>query len=130
MCVNNDYLTWNAEAQVTSSASVFTYRQVLLKLRALHVDVFVYGSFELVDRDHREVLCYRRAHGEGYAVVVLNFSSENVEWTIPKSLTTPLTGRGPLVYDYVDARRENDGGLILRPFEALVWVEEYYKTHL
>ena len=52
----------------------------------LSVDVFVYGSFELVDRGHRKVFCYRRSHGEECAIVVLNFSGEIVEWTVPEAI--------------------------------------------
>ncbi|KAF2792114.1 glycoside hydrolase family 13 protein [Melanomma pulvis-pyrius CBS 109.77] len=130
MRVNDDYPTWNAEAQVTQSDSVFVYWQNLLKLRRLNADIFVYGSFELVDRDHGDVFCYRRAHGEGCSVVVLNFSVGTVDWTIPKALVGLLAYRGPLVHNYTDARRVNDGTLSLRPFEALVWVGEEFKTHL
>jgi hypothetical protein len=130
MRVNDDYPAWNAEAQVTNPASVFWYWQNLLKLRRLYTDVFVYGSFELVDRDHKDVFCYRRAHGEGYAIVVLNFSSGNVQWTVPELLVSFLSRQGPLVHNYADSRCVNDGRLSLRSFEALVWVEEGSKTHL
>lgn len=130
MRVNDDYPAWNAEAQVMNNASVFIYWQTLLKLRKLYTDVFVYGSFELVNRDHKHVFCYRRAHGEGGAVVVLNFSMESVKWTIPELFVSLLSRQGPLVHNYTDARYVNDGTLNLRPFEALVWLEEGFKTHL
>lgn len=130
MRINDDYPVWNAEAQVSKSGSVFMYWKTLLNLRRLYTDIFVYGSFELVDRDHKAVFCYRRVHGDECAIVVLNFSSASLEWTVPESIDSVLSHHGPLVYNYADSRCVNDGRLSLRPFEALVWVEEGFKTHL
>ena len=59
--VNEDYETWNAASQVTEPSSIFNYWAKILKLRKAWVDVFVYGSFELVGKDHDELFVYVRA---------------------------------------------------------------------
>ncbi|KAJ4305098.1 hypothetical protein N0V90_000628 [Kalmusia sp. IMI 367209] len=127
MRVNNDYITWNAEAQIANPTSVFAHWQSLLRLRKLHTNIFVYGSFELVDRGHKHVFCYRRAHGEDYAIIVLNFSATDVEWTVSEALAGLFAHRRPLLYNYAGRKGVSGGRLGLRPFEALVWVGEGVK---
>jgi hypothetical protein len=52
----------------------------------------VYGRFELLDRDHPEVFAYslavRTSDGNTAPtmLVVLNFSSDTVDWPIPSSV--------------------------------------------
>lgn len=129
MRVNPDFAEWNAEDQVGKPTSVFAYWQTLLKTRKLYKNILVYGSFEMVDRAHKSVFCYRRAYGPAAATVVLNFSKQNVEWTVPPDVLS-TTNVAPLIHNYEDGRQTIDGRIQLRPFEALVWVEERYKANL
>lgn len=83
----------------------------------------------MVDRDHKSVFCYRRAYGSAAAVVLLNFSKQDVEWTVPPSVLR-TTHAAPLIHNYEDGKQAIDGKILLRPFEALVWVENGYKANL
>lgn len=131
MRINPDYTQWNAADQVDKPASVYAYWQALLKTRKLHKNIFVYGSFEMVDRTHKSVFCYRRAQGRAAcATVVLNFSKQVVEWTVPPAVLNTFMKNAPLIHNYDDGRQYIDGKLQLRPFEALVWVEDGVKASL
>lgn len=85
MRVNDNYKAVNAASQTGNPRSVYhTYRRVL-QTRKEHKDLFVYGSFELVDEPNEKVFAYRRraADGSVAALVVCNFSLDEVEWEIP-----------------------------------------------
>ncbi|KFY48905.1 hypothetical protein V495_00920 [Pseudogymnoascus sp. VKM F-4514 (FW-929)] len=129
MRVNPDYTKWNAEDQVGKPSSVFTYWQTLLKTRKLYKNILVYGSFEMVDKSHKSVFCYRRAYGTAAATVLLNFSKQDVEWTVPPDVIR-TTHVAPLIHNYEDGKQAVDGRVHLRPFEALVWIEDGYKANL
>jgi hypothetical protein len=101
-----------------------------LDLRKLKSNVFVYGSFELLNRSHLDVFCYRQAHGQSQAIVVLNFSPKQIDWLVPESLCTLLTRQVPLLHNYTEAAETTKSKLHLRPFEALVWLGDEFKTHL
>lgn len=129
MRVNPDYVKWNAEDQVGKPTSVFTYWQNLLKTRKLYKNILVYGSFEMVDRAHKSVFCYRRAYGTAAATVLLNFSKQDVEWIAPPDVVR-TTNATPLIHNYSDVKQAVGGRVHLRPFEALVWIEDGYKANL
>lgn len=129
MRVNPDSAKWNAEDQVGKPASVFTYWQNLLKTRKLYKNILVYGSFEMVDRAHESVFCYRRAYGPAAATVLLNFSKQDVEWISPPDVVS-TTNATPLIHNYEDVKQAVGGRVNLRPFEALVWIEDGYKANL
>ncbi|KFY47889.1 hypothetical protein V495_01760 [Pseudogymnoascus sp. VKM F-4514 (FW-929)] len=124
MRVNPDYAQWNAADQVHKAGSVYTYWQALLRTRKLYKNIFVYGSFEIVDRTHQSVFCYRRTQGHGAcSTVVLNFSKHVVDWTVPSLVSSASLKSAPLIHNYDDGVHNIDGMLRLRPYEALVWVE-------
>lgn len=130
MRVNEDYLTWNAQTQTSRSDSVFTFWKHLLKLRKQRADVFVYGDFKLLDRNHRDVFCYRRSNVRMQALVVLNCSSEPVQWTVPNSIAPLLASQTLLLHNYAEVLQIVQNCQSPRPFEAVVWLRETPKTHL
>lgn len=82
MRVNDNYKQINAAAQVNDPRSVYhTWRNVLEQRKA-YTDIFVYGDFELVDEVNDKVFAYKRRAGNGdTALVVCNFSVDDVTWT-------------------------------------------------
>ena len=94
MRVNDDYRVINVEAQTNVESqrngvlSVWQYWQQALRLRKQHRDVFVYGDFEHVDHDNEKVFAYLRtdARKSEKWLVVMNWTTEEVEWTIPAGI--------------------------------------------
>ncbi|RSL72439.1 hypothetical protein CEP53_001099 [Fusarium sp. AF-6] len=115
--VNDDYKTCNATAQVSTVGSVFEYWRSTLALRKELRNIFVYGDFELLDRQHDDVFAYSRSNGDQKAVVVCNFRETPIIWAVPPSVK--LSSAKVLLSNYpeVDITQEK---LNLRPFEAFV----------
>ena len=91
MRVNEDYLDVNAELQMANNSneelSVWQFWQRGMHNRKLHKDAFVYGSFEEVDKDNRDVFAYTRTGEEsGKWLIVLNWTGKHVEWTVPEGV--------------------------------------------
>ncbi|KAK4983412.1 hypothetical protein LTR66_008835 [Elasticomyces elasticus] len=87
MRVNDDYQEVNAHVQRTQSdpdkLSVLQFWKRGLASRKEHKDVFVYGDFHLIDEHHPKIFAYKRTSEKEAFVIVLNFSKEEVKWTIP-----------------------------------------------
>lgn len=86
MRVNEDYVDGiNAEAQTRDGEpSVFHFWRGLLKLRREHMDAFVYGGFDLVNKEHEDVFAFVRIGEKGDRwVSVLNFTGKNTDWEVP-----------------------------------------------
>jgi glycosidase len=82
MRVNDDHCDCNAENQVDDQTSVYSFWKKGLDLRSRHASVFVYGSFDLIDPDHRQIVAYSRTadRGDEKWICVLNFSGNSVRW--------------------------------------------------
>lgn len=90
MRVIDDYKTGvNAAAQQSLKSDVelspWQYWQMALADRKQHKDVFVYGDFEDLSKDHEKVYAYARTSSAGEKwVVVLNFSGKEQTWKLPE----------------------------------------------
>lgn len=124
--VNGDHLaTINAAAQVQDLDSAFWYWVKVLSLRKQYPEIFVYGSFALVNPENEDIFAYTRtslsSQREG-ALIVLNFRLHEVTWAVPEGL---LSRQGRLVLsNYPSQERANlaeTATITLGPLEALVW---------
>lgn len=76
MRVHDEYPEINVAKQEMDHDSVLSFYKRVLRLRKEHKDVFVYGTFELVDPEGRQTFVYRKRYQEKTALVVLNFTTE------------------------------------------------------
>jgi len=131
MRVNDDYVNCNAEQQQTDPASVFAYWCQVLRLRKQYVDVLVYGSFELLAAEDPSVLCYRRDHASGTATVVLNFTGDEYEWSVPPTVASSWAVGSQILGNYPESAKLGSDGIVrLKPFEAVVLMEQHEAIHL
>ncbi|KAJ3524783.1 hypothetical protein NM208_g11915 [Fusarium decemcellulare] len=97
MRVNDNYREINAASQTSDPNSVYHCWRRVLEKRKEHVDVFVYGDFQLVDEANDKIFAYsRRADNGETALVVCNFAAETVAWTLPgkaREVLVSPTGR-------------------------------------
>lgn len=85
--VNPNYLQINAAQQEKDAGSVYRYNKMAIALR--HSDrAFVYGDYEDLDPAAEHVYAYTRTLGEAKYLVVLNFSREPIEYTLPQGVKT------------------------------------------
>ncbi|KAL5504797.1 hypothetical protein ACEPAH_7460 [Sanghuangporus vaninii] len=83
MRVNDDYLSWNVASQIDDNDSLLSFWKKLLKIRKEN-DVLVYGDFELIDEPNESVFAFKRTLDSQIAIAVLNFTTKDVEFAIPK----------------------------------------------
>lgn len=87
MRVIDDYKTVNAEAQreqKPDQLSVLQFWKRGIANRKEHKDVFIYGSFDLVDEENTKIFAYKRSSGTKAFMTVLNFSRKDVQWKVPE----------------------------------------------
>lgn len=124
MRVMDDYKIVNAEAQMKSNSadvlSPWQWWQRALKDRKEHKDVFVYGDFEDLSKDHEKVYAYKRTsvtNGESW-IVVLNFSGEEARWTLPQG--AEVGSWVASTYTKGKADKPISGSVTLKPWEGIL----------
>ena len=117
--VNPNYKEINAKDQLEREDSVFRYYQKLISLRKQH-EIIVYGSYDLLLPEDRELYVYTRTLGNEKLLVVCNFYGNTRIFALPggwtKETSKLLIGNyGDLLY-----ARDNRNTVFIRPYEALV----------
>ncbi|KAG4293600.1 trehalose-6-phosphate hydrolase [Fusarium proliferatum] len=92
MSIHPDFATWNVSNMLADSQSSLNHWRRVLRFRKQHVNILVYGGFEMLNMDIEEdVIAYIRtdgtAHGSPHrptkVLVVTSFSGSDICWTIP-----------------------------------------------
>ena len=111
--VNPNYTKINAKDQISREDSVFKYYQKLIKLRH-ESDLIVYGTYDLILDDDKDIYAYIRTLGDEKLIVYCNFSENTREVELPKEFTDGKI----LISNYNDAKVSEK--ITLRPYEAIV----------
>ena len=111
--VNPNYTKINAKDQVNREDSVFKYYQKLIKLRH-ESELIVYGTYDLILDDDKDIYAYIRTLGDEKLIVYCNFSENTREVEIPEE----FVNRKVLISNYSDAKANQK--ITLRPYEAIV----------
>lgn len=111
--VNPNYTKINAKEQVNREDSVFKYYQKLIRLRH-ESDLIVYGAYDLLLADDKDIYAYERTLGEEKLIVFCNFSENTREVQLPEEFVNGEI----LIANYDNASVSTT--LTLRPYEAIV----------
>lgn len=111
--VNPNYTKINAKDQVNREDSVFKYYQKLIKLRH-ESELIVYGTYDLILDDDKDIYAYIRTLGDEKLIVYCNFSENTRE----VELLEEFTNGKVLISNYIDAKANHK--ITLRPYEAIV----------
>ena len=111
--VNPNYTKINAKDQVNREDSVFKYYQKLIKLRH-ESKLIVYGTYDLILDDDKDIYAYIRTLGDEKLIVYCNFSENTREVELPEEFTNGKV----LISNYIDAKVNHK--ITLRPYEAIV----------
>lgn len=111
--VNPNYTKINAKDQINREDSVFKYYQKLIKLRHEN-DLIVYGTYDLILDDDKDIYAYIRTLGDEKLIVYCNFSENTREVELPEEFTNGKV----LISNYIDAKVNHK--ITLRPYEAIV----------
>jgi oligo-1,6-glucosidase len=90
LAVNPNHDTVNAQSATDDPHSVYHWYRRLIDIRR-HNEVLVHGSYADVDPEHETVFAYTRTLGDEKMLVVMNWSTEPVEWQVPAGLTVTQT---------------------------------------
>lgn len=111
--VNPNYTKINAKDQVNREDSVFKYYQKLIKLRH-ESELIVYGTYDLLLDDDKDIYAYIRTLGDEKLIVYCNFSENTREVELPEE----FVNKKVLISNYSDAKANQK--ITLRPYEAIV----------
>ena len=111
--VNPNYTKINARDQVNREDSVFKYYQKLIKLRH-ESELIVYGTYDLILDDDKDIYAYIRTLGDEKLIVYCNFSENTREVELPEEFTNGKV----LISNYSDVKVNHK--ITLRPYEASV----------
>ena len=118
--VNPNYTKINAKDQVNREDSVFKYYQKLIKLRH-ESELIVYGTYDLILDDDKDIYAYIRTLGDKKLIVYCNFSENTREVELPEEFTNGKV----LISNYIDAKVNHK--ITLRPYEAIV-IQKLYSV--
>ena len=111
--VNPNYTKINAKDQVNREDSVFKYYQKLINLRH-ESELIVYGTYDLILDDDKDIYAYIRTLGDEKLIVYCNFSENTREVELPEE----FVNKKVLISNYSDAKANQK--ITLRPYEAIV----------
>ena len=112
--VNLNYKKINVGAEEGDINSCLNYFRKIVQLRKNN-KVLVYGKYELLDKENPKVYAYTRGEGAEKIIVILNFSKEKVDWSLPSGLTVDAT---PLLNNYQTIAVS--GSISLEPYQAVI----------
>ena len=116
LAVNPNYKEINAAQEESDPTSVLNYVRALIGLRARTL-AFVYGDFEDLDPQHPHIFAYTRTLGSEKYLIVENFSSSPVAYTLPNG----LKAANLLLSDIPGSHEANVSTLNLAPWESRIY---------
>lgn len=115
IAVNPNYKTINAEEQIHRPDSVFNYYKKLIRLRHEN-KIIVYGDYELILPESKEIFAYKRIYKDERLIVFCNYSDKTI--VLPAEFEN-LDKCEVLISNYDSEAFEGNN---LRPYEAIVLV--------
>lgn len=117
--VNPNYKEINAKEQMNRDDSVFCFYQKLIRLRKKY-DIIVYGDYELLFPEDKELYVYMRTFEDKKLLVICNFYENNRTIELPaeweKNKGRLLIGN----YGTVSYTTSEKTAVEIRPYEAIV----------
>lgn len=115
--VNGNHREINAEEQMARQDSVFHFYRQLIALRH-NMEIIVYGTYQLLWPEDRQIFAYTRRWEGKTLLVVCNFTGQATQVELPQG----AAGRDVLISNMPDTRLENL--TTLRPWEAFAVLTE------
>ncbi len=114
--VNPNYTEINAEEQTGRDDSILNYYKKLIRLRKEN-EIIVYGTYDLLLPDSKEIYAYTRTLGDKKLLVVCSFTAEETAFEMPEEFL-----RGEVLIRNYDGNCGfgDNGRMTLKPYEAMV----------
>ncbi|KAH7193930.1 glycoside hydrolase superfamily [Fusarium flagelliforme] len=123
MKVHDDYRAINAAKQAKDPRSILSFYKAMLRIRKRHQDIFVFGSFKLVDGDDESLFSFIKESQVGRrALVVMNMSQvERIGPDVCTALGCEIDQVRLLVCTTDEARPRDGGRPVLSGWEGRVY---------
>lgn len=115
--VNENYQSINVASQSADPNSCLNYFRKMIKLRKNN-PVLVYGDYQVMLKDHKQIFAYSRSLGGHEMIVLLNFSEETANAELPDGLVT-----GDLLINNYQDISLKERSLTLKPFQAVIFTK-------
>ncbi|MCP4179362.1 MAG: alpha-glucosidase [bacterium] len=114
--LNPNYKDINISESEQDKDSILHYFRKMIKLRKNN-PVLTYGDYELLDRDNKKIYAYKRFTENKSVLIILNFSKDNVTFTIPENINVAE----PIIYNYPKKPNLNNNTVKIKPYEAVIY---------
>lgn len=114
--LNPNYVDINVEQQQNDKESILHFYKKMIKLKKEN-DVFTYGTYDLVDREHPEVFMYTRTLEDEQVIVMSNLSLKYVN----VSSVSPCSYSDLLLHNYPVSYHETVNRIELKPYETRIY---------
>jgi oligo-1,6-glucosidase len=115
LAVNSNYLEVNARQSGEDPNSIYHYYRRLIDLRR-KTPALVYGDYKDVDPANPKVFAYTRTLGKDAYLVILNFSSDAISYSLPAGLKV-----GRMETSNLGNSEENTNTLHLKAWDGRVY---------
>jgi len=116
MRVHDNYPEINVARQAGEKNSVLAFWKKMLRMRKQHADLFIHGHFSTHDDHNEKTFVYTKtAKGGATALVMLNFTEEEVEIEVPEEV------QGKML-TLVSSNYDSDKPGVLRTLEGKVYL--------
>ena len=116
LAVNKNYKYINAKNCLKDNDSIFYHYKKLIEIRKSN-ETIIYGDYNLLCEDDKNIFAYTRKLNGDTILVVCNFYKEPVEFNFNEEYTGALE---ILISNYKDSSSEINN-LKLRPYEAIMY---------
>ncbi len=115
LAVNPNYKEINASQELSDPNSIYNYFSRMAKFRE-KTPALIYGDYQDLDPQNAKIFAYTRTLGQDKYLVVLNFSEDNISYTLPGGLKA-----GQLQISNLGSKEEETPVLKLKGWEARVY---------
>ncbi|MRX73117.1 alpha,alpha-phosphotrehalase [Bacillus lacus] len=115
---NENYKETNVEKQLKDPQSIYHYYKNLIKIRKEN-DVLVYGNYDCILEEDKQIYAYTRTYEDKKALVITNISDKPAYYQYSK---LPLSSESLLLSNYQIDNHKHMTSFTLKPYEARVYV--------
>ncbi|CAF3706390.1 unnamed protein product [Rotaria sordida] len=122
--VNPNYVRINVAQQQKDENSVLSYYKRLIRLRKEN-DIFVYGIYDLILSNHKQIFGYTRTSDTKRAYVLTNLTDRVAQFTLYQGLSSSQLVLSNLLEPV--AEHTDEKSFKFHPFEVRVYMLDYKK---
>ncbi|WP_406589195.1 glycoside hydrolase family 13 protein [Bacillus atrophaeus] len=115
----NDNYTWlNAKSQMQDKASVYHFYKNLIALRRKY-DVFIYGLYDLLLPEDKQIFAYLRKSDRQTAFILTNLTKTSALYRHP---AYPLSSDSLVLSNIETTHHQHTTSILLQPYETRIYV--------